>query len=74
VAARTHELSTLLEIANTVASTLDLKLLVGVVLDQLKTVVEYTGTTMYTLERDALHILGMRAPFARNPELVEAWS
>jgi signal transduction histidine kinase len=47
--ARQHEreLATLLEISRTVSSTLELRPLLGVILDQLKTVVEYSGAGIY---------------------------
>jgi len=40
---RTRELSTLLDVSNTVASTLELRPVVALILDQLKTVADYTG-------------------------------
>ncbi len=40
---RTHELSTLLEVSHTVASTLELRPLLGLILDQLKAVINYSG-------------------------------
>jgi signal transduction histidine kinase len=42
-----HELATLLEISRTVSSTLELRPLLGVILDQLKTVVDYSGAGIY---------------------------
>jgi signal transduction histidine kinase len=47
--ARQHEreLATLLEVSRTVSSTLELRPLLGVILDQLKTVVEYSGAGIY---------------------------
>ncbi len=59
---RTRELSSLLEISHTVASTLQLKPLVGLILDQLKTVVDSTGASILTLEGDELVILDSRSP------------
>ena len=49
VQARQHEteLATLLEISRTVSSTLELRPLLGVILDQLKTVVDYSGAGIY---------------------------
>jgi PAS domain S-box-containing protein len=59
---RTRELSSLLEISHTMASTLQLKPLLGLILDQLKTVVDYTGASILTVEGDDLVILDSRSP------------
>ncbi len=62
VAERTRELSSLLEISHTVASTLQLKPLLGLILDQLKTVVDYTGSSILTVEGEDLVFLDNRNP------------
>ena len=59
---RTRELSSLLEISHTVASTLQLKPLLGLILDQLKTVVDYTGSSILTVEGEELVFLDSRSP------------
>jgi PAS domain S-box-containing protein len=59
---RTRELSFLLEISHTVASTLQLKPLLGLILDQLKTVVDYTGAAILAVENGDLIILDNRSP------------
>jgi PAS domain S-box-containing protein len=59
---RTRELSSLLDISHMVASTLQLKPLLGLILDQLKTVVEYTGAAILTVEGEDLIILDNRSP------------
>src|SRR6266496_4400997 len=59
---RTRELSSLLEISHTVASTLHLKPLLGLILDQLKLVIDYTGSSILTLEGDGLVFLDHRGP------------
>ena len=59
---RTRELSSLLEISHTVASTLQLKPLLGLILDQLKTVVDYTGSSILTVEGEELVFLDSRGP------------
>lgn len=59
---RTRELSTLLEISQDVSSMLDLDALLGTVLDQLKTVIDYSGASLMALERDELRILAYRGP------------
>ena len=62
VAERTRELSSLLEISHTVASTLQLKPLLGLILDQLKLVIDYTGSSILTVEGDGLVFLDHRGP------------
>jgi PAS domain S-box-containing protein len=62
VAERTRELSTLLEISNTVASNLQLKPLLRVVLEQLQIVIGCTGVTIFVVEGDELVILDHRGP------------
>jgi signal transduction histidine kinase len=59
---RTRELSSLLEISHTVASTLQLKPLVGLILEQLKTVVDYTGAAILAVKGEELLILDSRSP------------
>jgi signal transduction histidine kinase len=62
VAERTRELSSLLEISHTMASTLHLKPLLGLILDQLKLVIDYTGSSILTVEGDSLVFLDHRGP------------
>jgi PAS domain S-box-containing protein len=64
VAERTRELSTLLEISNTVASNLQLKPLLRVVLEQLQIVLGSTGVTVFVVEGDELVVLDHRGPLA----------
>jgi PAS domain S-box-containing protein len=59
---RTRELSSLLEISHTVASTLQLNPLLGLILDQLKTVVDYIGAAILAVEGEKLIILDNRSP------------
>ena len=60
VAERTRELSSLLEISHTVASTLHLKPLLGLILDQLKLVIDSTGSSILTVEGEELVFLDHR--------------
>lgn len=69
VAERTRELSTLLEVSHNVASTLELKPLLALVLDQLQTVVDYTGATIYLAEGEQLVLLGYRDPLPEDAEV-----
>ncbi len=62
VAERTRELAGLLEVARTVASTLELEPLLGLILDHLKGVVDYSGATIRRLEGDDLTVLDYRGP------------
>jgi PAS domain S-box-containing protein len=59
---RTRELASLLEISHTVASTLQLDPLLGLILDQLKTVVDYTGSAILAVDGEELIILDNRSP------------
>ena len=59
---RTLELSSLLDISHTVASTLQLNPLLGLILDQLKIVVDYTGSAILAVEGEELIILDNRSP------------
>jgi PAS domain S-box-containing protein len=62
VVERTRELATLLEVSHSVASMLDLKPLLGLILDQLFKMVEYHGATIFTLDGDDLAIMDYRGP------------
>ncbi|MBN1135616.1 MAG: GAF domain-containing protein, partial [Anaerolineae bacterium] len=62
---RTRELSTLLEVSHNLSSTLDLDSLLKRVLDQLGTVVEYTGASVLTLDEGHLAVRAYRGP---NPQ------
>ena len=62
VADRTRELTTLLEISRNVASTLDIGALLGVILDQLKSIIEYDGASILTLQDEDLEVLAYRGP------------
>ncbi|MDP9374410.1 MAG: PAS domain S-box protein [Chloroflexota bacterium] len=86
VAERTRELTTLLDISHNVASTLELQPLLGLILDQLRTVVEYDGASIVTLEgeefvqveyRGALpreQVLSPRVPVDRTGAVWERFS
>lgn len=59
---RTQELSTLLEVSHNVASTLELESLLDLILDQLRTVVDYTESAIFILEDDELSLLTYQGP------------
>jgi two-component system nitrate/nitrite sensor histidine kinase NarX len=64
---RTRELTTLLGISHTVASTLELKPLLRLILDQLKSVVNYASAAIFTLEGKELVIVEYEAPIPQRP-------
>jgi signal transduction histidine kinase len=66
VAERTHELSTLLDVSHNVASTLELQPLLGLILDQLAAVVEYSGAAIHTLDGTTLTVVDYRGPLPRG--------
>ncbi|HET6614422.1 MAG TPA: GAF domain-containing protein, partial [Dehalococcoidia bacterium] len=63
---RTRELSALLDVSHSVAATLDLRALVGLILEQLKLVSDYSGSSLLTLDGDDLVIMDSRGPFERE--------
>ena len=62
VAERTRELTTLLEISNTVASTLELKSVLAVVLAEIQSLLGCTGATILSIDGGELVILDHRGP------------
>jgi signal transduction histidine kinase len=62
-----RELATLLEISRTVSSTLELRPLLGVILDQLKTVVDYSAAGIYLgPDADEYRLHEYRGPLPRE--------
>lgn len=59
---RTRELATLLEVSASLASTLDLRPLLELILEQLQMVVDYTAGNIAILEGDGLRNVGYRGP------------
>jgi two-component system nitrate/nitrite sensor histidine kinase NarX len=62
VAERTQELATLLEVSRNVASTPELQPLLGLILDHLKAVVDYTGAAFFIVEEEHVRVLDYRGP------------
>ena len=58
--ARTREQSTLLEISQTLASALELQ--PGLILDQLRVIIDYTHAGLFKLEDSTLAALAVRGP------------
>jgi signal transduction histidine kinase len=67
---RTRELSALLDVSHSVASTLELRELVSLILDQLKLVSDYTGSSLLRLEGDNLVILDSRGPSGPEHDII----
>ena len=63
---RTKELTTLLEVSHSLASSLKLEPLLGLILDQLKAVVDYDGAAVMTLEGEDLTTLAYRGPIPQE--------
>jgi two-component system nitrate/nitrite sensor histidine kinase NarX len=63
---RTRELRTLLQVSRDINSTLDLEPLLDLILDQLKTVVNYTGASILILEGGDLAVRTYRGPTSRE--------
>jgi PAS domain S-box-containing protein len=66
---RTHELSTLLDVSHNVASTLELEPLLGLILEQLKPVVDYDAASVMILDEDELRLLAYRGPIPQEEAL-----
>ena len=62
---RTHEIQILLQVSRDINSTLELETLLEMVLDQLKTVVDYTGASILTLEKSDLIVRAYRGPIPK---------
>jgi GAF domain-containing protein len=74
VAERTRELATLLKISHDVASTLELEPLMGLMLDQLRTVVAYDAASTMILDDGRLSILAYRGPIPHQEALALSFS
>jgi signal transduction histidine kinase len=66
---RTHELSTLLIVSHTVASTLELEPLLRLILEQLQSVVDYTGASIYMHEGEEVALRAHHGPFSQEEAL-----
>jgi signal transduction histidine kinase len=69
IAERTRELSAILEVSHNVASTLELAPLLGLILDQLKRVVDYTGAAIFTIEEERARVVDYGGPLVRHEAL-----
>ena len=66
---RTNELSTLLEVSHNVSSTLELNPLLDLILDQLRSVIDYTGASVLTLKDGYLSVQAYRGPIPQEQVL-----
>src|SRR5207342_2577886 len=66
VAERTRELSSLLEVSRNVTATLDLQTLFSLILDQIKTLIDYSSATIFSIQGHEFRILDYRGPIARD--------
>ncbi len=69
VSERTRELSNLLQVSHDVASTLELEPLLGLILDRLKSVIDYTSCAIFLLQEGRLVSLDYRGPAPREQML-----
>ncbi len=69
VSERTRELSALLDVSRNVASTLELRPLLALILNQLSTVVDYSGAAIITLEDDEFVIVDYVGPISHDQAL-----
>jgi PAS domain S-box-containing protein len=63
---RTRELMTLVEVSQNITSTLDLEPLLGLILDQLRPVLDYSGASIMTLENGSMMVQAYRGPVAQK--------
>jgi PAS domain S-box-containing protein len=59
---RTRELSTVLDISQRIASTLELEPLLNLILDQIASIIPYSGAAIYTLEDGKLNVAAYQLP------------
>lgn len=62
VSDRTRELSAVLEVSKKIATTLELEPLLNLVLDQIQTIIPYSGAAVFTLEDQALQLAACQLP------------
>ena len=64
---RTRELSTVLEISKKIASTLELEPLLNLILDQIQSIIPYSGAAIFTLEDESLKVVSYLIPGLPSP-------
>jgi PAS domain S-box-containing protein len=68
VSDRTRELSAVLEISKKIASTLELEPLLNLILDQIQSIIPYSGAAIFTLEDDLLNVISHMVPGLPQPK------
>lgn len=63
---RTRQLTTLLDLSYNLASTIELEPQLGLILDQLASVVEYDGASIFRLEGNNLSVVAYRGPIPQE--------
>jgi GAF domain-containing protein len=63
---RTRQLTTLLDLSYNLASTIELEPQLGLILDQLASVVEYDGASIFKLEGNILTVVAYRGPIPQE--------
>jgi GAF domain-containing protein len=63
---RTRQLTTLLDLSYNLASTIELEPQLGLILDQLASVVEYDGASIFRLEGNILSVVAYRGPIPQE--------
>jgi GAF domain-containing protein len=63
---RTRQLTTLLDLSYNLASTIELEPQLGLILDQLASVVEYDGASIFRLEGNILAVVAYRGPIPQE--------
>ncbi len=62
VSDRTRELSTVLDVSHRIASTLELEPLLHLILDQIRSIIPYSGAAIFTLEGEDLFVAAYDVP------------
>jgi signal transduction histidine kinase/PAS domain-containing protein len=63
---RTRELSTLLEVSHSLVSTLELQPLLDLILEKLRSVIDYDGASIMVQEEESLQVLAYRGPITQE--------
>jgi PAS domain S-box-containing protein len=71
---RTHELTTLLDLSKNLAATIDLEPQLDLILDQLKSVVDFVGSSILKLSGDTLKLVAYRGPIPYEQALEFSFS
>ncbi len=64
---RTRELSTVLEVSKKISSTLELEPLLNLILDEIETILPYSGAALFTMEEDHLAVIAYQVPDLNTP-------